>query len=94
MVRSPSGGTEEAYLAKRIKYVIEEDKDLPFRHFGNVVHTLAGVVAHSGILIRKGSQHWWHDVLQISSNFFLASIASQNTLPKLMDRKGKQKRRT
>lgn len=41
------------YLAEAIKYVIEEDKNGPTSHFGDVVERLAGIVAHTSILVFK-----------------------------------------
>lgn len=49
--------------------MVEIDQDLALGHFGNVVHSLAGIIAHAGILVNKAGQHGRDDGLQVSREF-------------------------
>ena len=53
------------YLAKSVKYSIEEDKNISSRHLGNIVQRFTRIVAHAGVLVHKTRQHRWHKLGQI-----------------------------
>ncbi len=59
------------YLAQGIKNVIEKDEDLSLGDFGNVVSSLTGIVADSGILVCKTGQNRWDDLCKVFGNFLL-----------------------
>jgi hypothetical protein len=59
----------KSYLAECVKNLIEVDQYLALGYLSNVVHTLAGVVSYTGILIGEAGQDWGNDFCKISSNF-------------------------
>jgi hypothetical protein len=54
------------YLAKRVEYMVEVNKNLSLCHFCNVVHSLTCIVADPGILVRKARKHRWHYDIEVS----------------------------
>lgn len=76
-----------AHLCQSIKYIVEEEKDLSLGHLGNIVHTLAGIVSNSGVLIRETSEHRRYDLFQIGRHSFLdfsTSVSGATARPILL----------
>lgn len=66
------------YLAKRIKYQIEINKHFTLRHFGDIVHSLTGIISYSSILISEASKHRWYYLIQMPCNLILRKSAQVN----------------
>lgn len=54
------------YLAKSVEYKVEIYQNLPFGDLGDVVHSLAGIIPDTGILVGEAGKYWWDDNLKIS----------------------------
>ena len=56
------------YLTEGVEDMIEVDKYLTLGHLCNVVHALASIVAHAGILIREAGEYGRYDFFKVASN--------------------------
>ena len=75
----------ESYLAKSVKYQIEIHKNFAFGDFGNIVHSLTGIISDPCILVGETSEHWWDDFVQMSSYLVLAWSVVENLTGKYND---------
>ena len=56
------------YLAESVEYAVEEDENRTTGHLGDVVEGLAGVVAHTGILVLKTGQNRLDQLGKVHTN--------------------------
>ena len=56
----------ETYLAEGVEYVVKISQDFSFRNLCDVIHRLACVIAHPGILVDETGQYRRHNNLEIS----------------------------
>lgn len=62
-----------AHLAEGIEYVVEVNQNLAFRDLGYIIHGLAGVIAHTGILISKAGEDWRDDDFEVAGKLLEAA---------------------
>jgi hypothetical protein len=64
------------YLAESIEDVVEVQQNLALCDFGDVVHALARVVSHTGILVGEAGEHGRHDLVEVAGDFLWAAAMS------------------
>jgi hypothetical protein len=61
-----------AHFAQSVEDVVEESKNLSFSDFRDVVHSLAGIIAYSGIGVGEARKYGRHYLSQKGRHCFLS----------------------